>query len=66
MESAILAAMFPRIEPLPADYPNWRTITELRRVGLELHEHSEWRRLVRSRQWSGQEAAEIVKRARCG
>lgn len=63
-ESVILAATFPRIEPLPADYPHANTLRACERHGLELYEVDEWRRLVNSKQFTSPEAAEIVRRSR--
>lgn len=63
-EVMALAAINPTIAPLPHDYPHHRTITALRRHGLELAELSAWRNIAATRQWTWAEAAEIVRGSR--
>ncbi len=66
-ERAMIAALFPTIEPLPAGYPHPTTLRALERHGLELHELDDWRRIARSGRGSDwAQAAEIVRRSRGG
>lgn len=51
------------IEPLPDDWPDFRTVSALARHGLEVDEADDWRSLMGSH-YTSAEAAGVVKRGR--